>query len=60
MKHCNKCDAHIADNINNCPLCGSYLAENSAEQNFCCYPNDKIWYDKRKLTLNILLFIVLI
>ena len=59
MKHCDKCDTHIADNINNCPLCGKNLAQNQ-EQSFCCYPDNKIWHDKRNLFINILLFIALI
>ena len=60
MKHCSKCDIHIADDINNCPLCGRDLAEPSQTQSFTSYPNNKTWYDKRKMALNILLFVVLI
>ena len=59
MKHCIKCDAHIADNINNCPLCGKDLVDSTPEQSFKCYPNDKTWHDRRNLAINILLFIVL-
>lgn len=60
MKHCDKCNVNIADNINNCPLCGKDLSAFTKDENFVCYPNDKVWHDKRKLTLNILLFIALI
>lgn len=60
MRHCSKCDVKVADNINNCPLCGRDLAEPTQEQSFVGYPNDKKWYDKRKLVLNIFLVAVLI
>lgn len=60
MKHCSKCDINIADNINNCPLCGKDLHQPEQEQSFCCYPNNKIWHHNRNFTINLLLIIVLI
>lgn len=61
MKHCKKCGVDIADNIKNCPLCGgSVETENDGEESFSCYPNNKNWYNKRNLILNIVLTVVLI
>lgn len=62
MKHCDKCDVQIADNINHCPLCGRDISghEPVLEETFECYPNNKIWVDKRNFSINLLLVLVLI
>lgn len=61
MKHCDKCDVNILDDISNCPLCGRDIS-NKAEtsQNFLCYPNNKQWKDRRNLIVNIFLWFVII
>jgi hypothetical protein len=62
MKHCDKCDVDIADNIKYCPLCGRNIDDNlkDDEQSFLSYPNNKIWINKRKFAINLLIVIAII
>ena len=47
----------IADNINHCPLCGRDISghEPVLEETFECYPNNKIWVDKRNFSISSLI-----
>lgn len=61
MRYCDKCKLEIADEIQHCPLCGRNLSDTQlATQQFLCYPDNKIWFDKRNLIMRILEWIVLI
>lgn len=54
MRHCDKCDVDIADEINNCPLCGRDISNENTEQSFLCYPDNKVWKNRRNTIINIL------
>ena len=60
MKHCDKCDVDIVDNINNCPLCGRDVSNTSEEQSFVCYPDNKVWVSKRNFVINFLFWAAMI
>ena len=62
MKHCDRCDVDIADNIKNCPLCGRDISAESDDEleSFVCYPDNKIWFSKRNTVLNTSFLIILI
>ena len=60
MLHCDKCKVDIADNINNCPLCGRDLDNKAETQSFVCYPDNKIWINKRNLLVKILFWVSII
>lgn len=61
MKHCDKCNVNILDDISNCPLCGRDISnKNETSQTFLCYPNNKHWSDKRNLTANMFLWLLII
>lgn len=62
MRFCDKCKVNIADEINHCPLCGRDISNDNKieEEMFKCYPNNKIWVDKRNFYLNLLFVIAII
>lgn len=61
MRHCDKCNVDIVDEITNCPLCGRDVSNGEEiTKNFTCYPSNKIWIDKRNTLTNWLLLIVII
>ncbi|MBR4124542.1 MAG: hypothetical protein IKR12_03115 [Clostridia bacterium] len=61
MKHCDKCDVSIIDDISNCPLCGRDISDNQqVSQTFLCYPNNKTRNDKRNMAMNWLFWIVVV
>ena len=61
MKHCDKCNVNILDDISNCPLCGRDISnETETSQTFLCYPNNKTWKDKRNMIVNVFLWLVII
>ena len=63
MRHCDKCDVDIADNINNCPLCGRDISpkqDKDVKQSFVCYPDNKIWVGKRNFAINLIFWILLV
>ena len=61
MRHCDKCDVDVLDDISNCPLCGRDISNGTdVSQTFLCYPNNKQWVDKRNLIVNILFCFVII
>lgn len=60
MRHCDKCEVDIADDITNCPLCGRDVSNNQSETKLLCYPNNKVWKHKRNFVMNFLLWIVII
>src|SRR5574344_885147 len=62
MRFCDKCKVNIADELNNCPLCGrdiSLKKNEETSQSFLCYPDNKIWVDKRNFALKIVLWSVI-
>ena len=60
MLHCDKCNVDIADDINNCPLCGRDLENKSETESFKCYPDNKIWISKRNLLVKSLFWFTII
>ena len=61
MKRCDKCDVDIMDDINNCPLCGRNISTEKIEhQTFLCYPDNKVWVNKRNAFLKALLLFSII
>lgn len=60
MRHCDRCDVEIADEINNCPLCGRNIASDDSTQSFVCYPDNKIWVSKRNAIINFLFWFAVI
>ena len=62
MRHCDKCDVDIVDEINNCPLCGRDVSNGSEvmTQSFKCYPDNKVWISKRNATINVTFWLTMI
>lgn len=61
MRHCDKCNINIADDIPNCPLCGRDISvgdDNSSK--LSCYPNNKVWENKRNFLMTILFYAVIV
>lgn len=52
MRHCDKCDVDIMDDVNNCPLCGRDISTKDSVESFLCYPDNKIWQSKRNTLIN--------
>ena len=60
MRHCDKCDVDIADNINNCPLCGRDISTDCSGESFACYPDNKVWTNKRNVVINVMFYFAII
>ena len=60
MRYCDKCKVNIADEINHCPLCGRDISTDIANESFLCYPDNKVFVNKRNIIINIMFWIAII
>ena len=61
MKHCDKCNVDILDNVNHCPLCGRNVSKEPVlTESFECFPDNKVWQNKRNIAIKLWFFVVVI